>query len=76
MGLGKAKMITHIEQVRMILLIRIVSVRVGVMARHRLEVIDICNLVTRGFGKRTSNLITQSYTFKRSMTITTKGEST
>jgi len=48
----------------------IVGVRVGVMVRPRLEVIDIYNLVTRGLAKRTLNLKTQSYMVKRSTTIT------
>ena len=35
---------------------------------------DIWNLVTRGLGKRTPNLTTQSYMIKRSTPITRRGE--
>jgi len=69
-------MITPIGQVGMVLPTRIMDVRVRVIAQLRLEVIDICNLVTRGLGKRTPNLTTQSYMVKRSITTTRKRRGT
>jgi len=48
----------------MVLPTGIEGIRIFLMIRPRLEVVDMCNLVTRGLVKRTPNLTTQSYKVK------------
>jgi len=43
------------------------------MDHPSLEVIDICNILSRGLGKRVPNLIIQNHVVKRSITITSWG---
>jgi len=71
--LGEGKRITPIRQVRMVLPTKIISIRIRVMGWPWFEVIDICNLASRGLGKRTPNLTIQSDKVKRSTAITRRG---
>ena len=57
----------------MVLPTGIVDVRVGAMVRHKLEVIDMHNLVSKGLDKMTPNLTTQGYKVKGSTTTTRRG---
>jgi len=60
----------------MVLPTEIVRFKLGGHSSTRLEVIDICNLLTRGLRKRDLNLTIQSHMVKRFTTITSKEEGT
>ena len=60
----KGKRIIPIEQALMVFPTRIIGVTVRVMIWPKLEVIDICSLVTIGRGKRIPNLTIKVTWFK------------
>jgi len=52
---------------------RIVSVGIRVMVRHRLKVVNICNMLIGGRGKGVPNLAIHSYTIIGTTSITSRG---
>jgi len=66
-------MFIPIEEVRLMLPARVVSITVRVMIWPTLKVVHIGYLFTRGLGKGVPNLIMDSYMIKRTTPIPSRG---